>query len=313
MRLILSVILYTCFLSAGFSAPDTQSYKIKVVYPYKHPIPHQITLDNLTEEVKFFTEFGLLFVKIKVNGEGPFVFWLDTGSEISIISKELVDQIKLPLISKTRHKIQASYSQASISSYLTVAPRLQMDKVSFKNAPFITIDKKSSVHKLFDNLGVKGLIGINMFHGTTLTINFKNNTLMFQKHVIPSKNTLRMRGVYFFPVISAVVNQNNSNKVYPFLIDTGFNGGIEMPDCNKAQRPHHKESHSMDFFNKIERGFLTKINGHIKVGNMKIPDPVVRYAESNCKKKRPFGLLGTQFFKGKIITINLEKRVLSIQ
>lgn len=310
MRLLLSVI---CLLFAAVCFGQAeQSYHIKVVQPYKHPIPQQITLEKLTEKIKLIDEFGLLFVRATINGHGPYLFWLDTGSEISLISRKIVDESKMPLLSKTKHKIQASYSIQSLESHFTVAPTLKMSGVTFTNAPFITVDPKHQAHRLFDNLNVAGLLGINLFHGVTISINLSDHTMLFQKNVTPSENVVKLRGRYFFPVISAAIRHENKLTIYPFLIDTGFNGGIEMPDCNRNRKDTDKSSHSLDFFNKTEKGFITQINGHIQVGSMIVKDPIVRYAESNCRQSRPFGLIGTQFLKDKTLTINLEKRMLSI-
>lgn len=313
MPLLLSVILYLFIIPFSFATTkNEESYQLKIVYPYKHPIPHQISLDNLTETVKLYSEFGLLFVSATLNGKGPYLFWLDTGSEISIISKEVVDNLKLPLLTKTRHNIQASYGSEMLTSYLTIAPSLKIGKTTFKNAPFITVDKKHKAHQLFTNLGVVGMLGINLFHGVTMTINFPKNTLSFQKHYVPTQNSMRMSGIYFFPVIPGKVLHNNAEKSYPFLIDTGFNGSIEMPDCNKNKPQNFEVSNSLDFFNNVETGFLSKLNGMISIGKLNQNNPVVRYADSYCKKPRPFGLIGTQFLKDKTLTINLEKRILSI-
>lgn len=312
MHKLIAVIISVCFVTTCF-AKDNQFYKVKIVKPYKHPIPQQITLYHLTERVSFFSEFGLLFVRAKINDQGPYTFWLDTGSEISLISKQIADDLKLPLLAGKKRHIQASYSKASLNTHLALAPSLNMGQVQFQSAPFLTIEKQHQAHQLLDNLNIAGIIGINMFHGVTVAINLKNNVMVFQKHVIPSSNALRMKGLYFFPVVNADVEHDAKKSSYPFLIDTGFNGGVEMPNCNKNRLPSHQASHSRDFFNKIERGFLVKLKGYIKVGNMTVPNPVVRYAESNCLKKRPFGLIGTQFLKDKIVTINLKKRLISIQ
>ncbi len=311
MPLLLSVILYFLIIPFSFAEKE-ESYQLKIVYPYKHPIPHQISLNNATETVQLQSKYGLLFVSTMLNGKGPYLFWLDTGSEISIISKEVVDDLKLPLLTKTQHNIQASHGSELLTSYLSLAPSLEIGKTAFKNAPFITIDKQHNAHKLFTKLGVVGMLGINLFHGVTITINFPQKTLSFQEHYIPNKNSMLMNSGYFFPVVTGKVSHHNIENTYPFLIDTGFNGSIEIPDCNQEKLPNVKVSNSIDFFNNIDTGFLSTLNGMIRFGQLNQINPVVRYAESYCKKPRPFGLIGTQFLKDKTLTINLEKRILSI-
>ncbi|MCS5709455.1 retroviral-like aspartic protease family protein [Candidatus Berkiella cookevillensis] len=311
MPLLLSVILYLLLIPFSFAAKE-ENYQLKIVYPYKHPIPHQISLENATETVQLQSKSGLLFVSTMLNGKGPYLFWLDTGSEISIISKEVVDDLKLPLLTKTRHNIQASHGSEILTSYLSLAPSLEIGKTTFKNAPFITVDKNHNANTLFTNLGVVGMLGINLFHGITITINFPQKTLSFQKHYVPDKNNMQMNSVYFFPVVSGKVFHNKTEKAYSFLIDTGFNGSIEMPNCNKEKLQNVKTNNSIDFFNNIETGFLSTLNGMIRFGQLSQINPVVRYADSYCKKPRSFGLIGTQFLKDKTLTINLEKRILSI-
>ncbi len=316
----IAVLFLTCFfLMSPFikaSEPQKQTkeiiHKLKIVQPYKQLIPHSVRLSGLTDKVKLITDLGLLFINVYINGKGPFVFWLDTGSEITLISKQLVKKLELPIIAKIEKHIQASHSKEKLNSELAIADEINIGDASFYKTPIFTLDEKHKAFKLLKNLDVVGIIGMNMFYDVTLTLDIAHNTFYMHKYFTPEKNAVKLTSQYFSPVIYVKIKNNGKTKQYPFLVDSGFNGGIEMPDCNTNKSNNGRVSHSLDFFSNIEKGIYQNINGKLTIGKLDFRNPEVRYLPSNCKKNKPFGLLGTKFLKNKLVSINLRKRLLSI-
>tara|TARA_R110002110_G_scaffold271566_1_gene486920 strand:+ start:19555 stop:20532 length:978 start_codon:yes stop_codon:yes gene_type:complete len=322
MRHWMTVILLGGSLLPIFSAhtnvpqPHVQDkdviYKLKIVQPYKQTIPHSVTLPKFTEEVKLITDLGLIFINAYINGKGPFVFWLDTGSEITLISNKIVKELELPLVAKIEKHIQASHSKKKMDSHLAIADKINIGDATFHKAPIFTLDEKHKAFELLKNLDVVGIIGMNMFYDVTLTLDIAHNKFYMQKNFTPETNAIKLTGLYFSPVIYVKIKNRGKTKQYPFLVDSGFNGGIEMPDCNTNTNDNTRISHSLDFFSKVEKGFYHNIQGKLSIGQLDYRNPEVRYVPSNCKKKKPFGLLGTKFLKDKLVSINLRKRLLSI-
>jgi len=287
-------------------------HKLKIVQPHKQPIPHSVKLSSRIDKVKLMTDLGLLFINVYINGKGPFVFWLDTGSEMTLISEQLVKKLELPIIAKIEKHIQASHSKEKLDSALAIADEVNIGDASFYKTPIFTLSEKHKAFKLLKNLDVVGIIGMNMFYDLTLTLDIAQNKFYMHKYFTPDKNAVKLTGQYFSPVIYVKIKNSGKTKQYPFLVDSGFNGGIEMPDCSTHKNNTGRVSHSLDFFSNIEKGIYQDIKGKMSIGKLDFRNPEVRYLPSNCKKNKAFGLLGTKFLKDKLVSINLRKRLLSI-
>lgn len=314
----MAVFLLSSFMLIPFShASDAKSdedapiYKLKIVQPYKQTIPHKVTLPKLTDEVKLITDLGLLFINVYINGKGPFVFWLDTGSEITMVSSAIAKELNLPIVAKTKQRIKASHSYDTIESILTLG-NINIGQTTFHQAPIFTLDESHKAFSLLKNLDVVGIIGMNMFYDLTLTLDIANNRFFLQKHFIPDENAVRLTGMYFSPVISVKFNSDGKVEQIPFLVDSGFNGGVEMPTCKKDIEQTGRISHSLDFFSQVETGYNTTLKGKMTIGLLDFRNPEVRFVPSNCKKSKPFGLIGTKFLRDKLVSINLRKRLLSV-
>ncbi len=67
------------------------------------------------------TTLPLVLVKVRVNGKGPYTFFVDTGATISVVGAPLAQALKLPLIDSPVRAIGAGGRFNARASYASVS------------------------------------------------------------------------------------------------------------------------------------------------------------------------------------------------
>jgi predicted aspartyl protease len=112
--------------------------------------------------------------QVYINGQGPYNFMVDTGANSSGISTELAAALKLEAGQPTRvHGIAAA---VMVDTVQIKELRLGAVRLSVKNAP---VFKR-------EDLGVDGLIGLDLLHDRVVTLNFlKNQIEITRRNYLP--------------------------------------------------------------------------------------------------------------------------------
>ena len=104
-------------------------------------------------------------IPIHIDGRGPWNFIIDTGSQRTVISRDLADHLALP----SRRQVTI-VSMAGRSTARTVAvPRLGYGKE--------TVDDIEAPVLEGDHLGAAGLLGLDSLHAKRLLLNFRTGRM----------------------------------------------------------------------------------------------------------------------------------------
>lgn len=244
-------------------------------------------------------ELGFVIVEIMLNNQGPFRFILDTGSDTSILSLELVKKLNLKPNKTKKSVFHTQHKQIEIETFMLNIEELKMGDIQFKNAPFIASNAASDDFQLLKNLEIEGVIGENMFYDLIMILDLPQKKISIQHPDSMSyegKKSIPIGHDNYLPIIKANVIKDATSTPYLFLIDTGYTGFVKMPECyTNGETPVINSVRTLDAFNLAENGFLAELDGTLEIGTIQIERPIVKYEMGACVKLPPWGLIGTQF------------------
>ena len=110
-------------------------------------------------------------VEAKINGSGPFKFFLDTGAHDAVLNPDLVDDLKLPVTGSRR--IGDPAEPEGISARTLRIDRLTIGGASFSGVTAVTWEGAGN----FTPEGVKGVLGLSLFADLLLTIDYPKREL----------------------------------------------------------------------------------------------------------------------------------------
>jgi predicted aspartyl protease len=156
-----------------------------------------------------------LTVPVMIDGKGPFDFVIDTGSDRTVISRELASRLALPKGPDVMLHGSAGVEQVetAVISRLSIGKRV----VERIDAPLLAAA----------NLGADGMLGIDSLHDQHVVMDFKNRTLS----AVPSSSvdldhfTVIVRGRRRFGQLILVDAQVRGRNVY-VIVDSGAQNTI---------------------------------------------------------------------------------------
>jgi len=159
-----------------------------------------------------------LTVAVMIDGKGPFDFVIDTGSDRTVISRELASQLALP-----KGPDVLLHGSAGVEQTETAV----IDRLSIGNRVVQAIDAPVLAAA---NLGAAGMLGIDSLRDEHVVMDFKNKTLS----ATPSSPedfapyTVIVRGRSRFGQLILVDAQVQGRKVY-VIVDSGAQNTIGNP------------------------------------------------------------------------------------
>jgi predicted aspartyl protease len=156
-----------------------------------------------------------LTVSVMIDGQGPFNFVVDTGSDRTVISQELASRLELPKgpVVTLHASAGAEQIETAVISHLRIGNRV----VAAIDAPVLA----------GANLGAEGMLGIDSLRDEHIVMDFKNKTLS----ATPSRTvdfdpfTIVVRGRSRFGQLILVDAEVRGRKVY-VIVDSGAQNTI---------------------------------------------------------------------------------------
>lgn len=133
------------------------------------PSGEVITDDPPTQVDTGLDGFQHMLAPVAINGQGPFQFLIDTGANVSCVSRDLADRLKLaPGPAQRVHSVVGSRERPSV-----LIDRLQVGDRNRKavNAPALPLGGK----------GIDGVLGVDWLKGQRLVLGFKAKTMQITR------------------------------------------------------------------------------------------------------------------------------------
>lgn len=113
----------------------------------------------------------LVFVPVRVNGNGPYEFVLDTGSSNSSVDRSLVRRLGLPRTG-TQHRVQGATGSG-------VVPVVRVREWTLGSVPL----RGTTMSEVDLGIGVAGLLGSDELRRFgSVTLDFDHNRVLFRSH-----------------------------------------------------------------------------------------------------------------------------------
>lgn len=123
--------------------PKTQELKL---LPASPPVANAIPLSG---------KLGSIIAQVRVNGQGPFSFLLDTGADTVVVSKRLVQKLKID-------EYKAEEIEVTGFCGTEKGKKIKLEKVSIQQKEATQLDTVIlESNNIFNLLGVDGIIGQN--------------------------------------------------------------------------------------------------------------------------------------------------------
>lgn len=281
--------------------------------PFGRDVPSVVDFNGKdAADIPLKMDVGLIIVEVKINDKGPFRFIVDTGTDVSILSSDLVEQLEIKPINVRKRTFHTHQKQIDINTFQYLIKKVQLGEIVFNNATFIATNTANDDFQLLKNLNVQGVLGQNTFYDIVMTLDLSENKMIMQrpdKVVHTEKGYISFESDYYLPIIKTKIIKKGSESTNLFLIDTGYSGFVKMAECYKNdETPMNNDVLSHDIFNRPENGFLAELDGVWLIGDIKIERPMVKYEMGTCEKSPKWGLIGTRFLQYHKVTIDQRHR-----
>ena len=180
------------------------------------PSPHACAPPTRTSSAPLDLHHGVPFVKVMINGKGPFTFIIDTGtSSDAIVTPALAGELGLPVVAR-RHLTDLGGQNVQGVDVVAIHS-LTVAGVDFQSVP-------ADVHAALPSLGsYDGILGFRLFRDKLMTLDYPQRRLVLSDAdslQISDPNVLPIRMWRLVPTVMLEIG----NERVEAQIDSGGHG-----------------------------------------------------------------------------------------
>ncbi|MGB3509903.1 MAG: retropepsin-like aspartic protease [Microcoleaceae cyanobacterium] len=97
---------------------------------------------------------GVMLAKVKINGRGPFIFLLDTGADLMVLSQGLAEKLEIDIVNADKVDVLGFCGTE-------IAHKVKLEKVSLLQNEVSLLDGVVINNQILDLLGIDGIVGQN--------------------------------------------------------------------------------------------------------------------------------------------------------
>lgn len=230
---------------------------------------------KLPVEIPLRMEGGMPAIELMVNGQGPFLFGIDTGAQgSSRIDATLVEKLQL----KASGKIQAT--DGSGRSPQTV-DTVKLDSIAIGNLRFTGVTAGSRNFKNSPRpLKIDGIVGLSLFSEYLVTLDFPKKLLRFERGALPKSDgaeVLDYKSEQGVPLVELAVGNtkidahlDSGNMIGEFVLPTAFVEKLTQASEPKVVGRARSASGDME----IKQVQITEI---VRLGRHEFPNATITF------------------------------------
>lgn len=263
-------------------------------------LPKAATQPNMTMVIREPTDLPLNVtghlpvIEVKINGNGPYHFALDTGfAGIIEITDTLAKQLAIPAIDELT--VSDPSGRDPIKS-----PLFRAESVDIGSAHFGGVSVSETARRMPGD--TDGVIGLGLFKRLLVKLDYVNGRFMLRQGELSAESSLKYNDESGVPDIEISVNGVKANVDIdtgsPALVTLPLSMAESLPLATKPRVVGHGRAMGGDF-----DVYGASINGEVRVGGLVLTNPRLDFVSIF-----PKGNLGYRFFKDSIITFDPANR-----
>jgi hypothetical protein len=178
--------------------------------------------------IPFTNAFGVVVLRVRINGRGPFNFMLDTGSRTTIIAPNLAKALGLPAL---RPVSQSGAGAHEISSIETRLASISLSGLTRRNVEATEMPLPEGLEHRLPQALIQGYVGWEFFKDFALTIDYGAARLLVSKYYVPAVDAMTEPMRLAFGGTVPAVDARFDDAAGTFLLDSGNSG---WPTLNHA-------------------------------------------------------------------------------
>ena len=249
-------------------------------------------------------------VEVMVNGQGPFLFAIDTGAQgAARVDSSLVEKLKL----KSIDKIQAGDGSGRNARTLDV---VQLDSISFGGVQFTNVRAITRDYNTSPTLPkIDGILGFNLFAEYLLTLDYPGQRVRLERGELPQANGAEIINFASYRGIPVVELRVGDHKINAHLDSGNTVGGFILPTALAEKLTFTSTPLSLGKARTVSNEVEIKevrLKENIYLGGSEFKEPVIVYpaisddANIGSKVLREFSLT----FDQKNKRVRLQRREL---
>jgi hypothetical protein len=268
----------------------------------KRPAP---TIDLGAEEVCMPMTFrgGRPVVEARVNGNGPFHFYFDTGASGPVISKKLAEDLKLNVIGEVGVKSGGDAADKKpIPAKLVRVDRLTLASANLSALTIAAMDRA----RLGGQDAPVGVLSPAMFPGHLVTLDYPKKELRIRLGELGTPDNKTLFAYVKGRMIPSLMTTIGDQKIEAHL-DSGSGAGLSLP--TKTALKLTLEGKPIDTGKKARSVsgdfpiFEGKLKGKLSFGQFSFTDPTIDFSDVVQR-----GNLGARILERFVITLDVKNR-----
>ncbi len=157
---------------ASLQQDNQQDSQAEVRFPRTTPKSAETKDGQVTWPMRMGQGRPVPVIEANVNGQGPFLFYLDTGAGTTTLNTEFVNKLQLPVVGETN--IRGPGAGPGIDADIVTVDRLQIGDVDVRDFEAAGFDRG----QFSGGEDITGSLGLDVFGDLPVTLDFPNNRIV---------------------------------------------------------------------------------------------------------------------------------------
>jgi hypothetical protein len=239
-------------------------------------------------------------VDLKINGKGPYRFYLDTGAGGSVLDQDLADELKLPVVGKAR---VGSPGGKGLPATAVRLDRVELGSANLSALPALA---HQGTHVDAGPETPRGVLSAAVFPGYLVTIDYPKSRLVIRPGALPDADGVHVLGYGAGRPLPEVTLSVAGQQITVHL-DSGAPGGITLPLQWAKRLPLAAKPVEVGRGKRVDQEVVilgAKLNGQVKIGGIVLENPDLRFQNI---PKAP-GHIGYEVLRHFAVTLDTKNR-----
>lgn len=268
---------------------------------HRHPALPDPTVELRSARATFPLNLvgGRPIVDVRVNGQGPFPFILDTGAEGTIVSDSLTEELKLEVLGDARVGSPGA-TRLAAGKYVRIG-RIELGDLVLSGAGGVSVDL-SPMSKVFGSPGApRGVLSMKSWKGILVTLNYPAGQIELRHGELPAADDVQIFEFGAADRLPSVLLDVAGTQVRANL-DSGAARGIMLPGSLASQLPLAAKPVEVESLRTVDGETPTlgaQLNGTVRLGRYVFENPDLNFTE-----RAPIGNLGYPILRRFAVTLD---------